>query len=44
MATAIRKNFDSPDEVRLIPNGNGALVKLGDLSFSRKRCRLTGTS
>lgn len=31
MASAIKKNFDSPDEVRPIPNGNVEVVKLGDL-------------
>ena len=35
MASAIRKNFDSPDEVRPIPNGSVDVVKLGDLMAMR---------
>jgi len=35
MASPTRKNFDSPDEVLQIPNGNVDIVKLGGLNAVR---------
>src|SRR5438046_2365295 len=35
MTAPIRKNFNSPDEVRSVPNANVETVKLGDLSAVR---------
>jgi hypothetical protein len=35
MATAIKKNFDSPDDVMQIPNGNVDTVKLGAMNAVR---------
>jgi quercetin dioxygenase-like cupin family protein len=35
MATAIRKNFDSPDKVQPIPSGNVEIVNLGQLAVVR---------
>ena len=35
MATLLRKNFDTPDEVMPIPNGNVDTVKLGELTVVR---------
>jgi ethanolamine utilization protein EutQ (cupin superfamily) len=35
MATALKKNFDSPDDVMNIPNANVHTVKLGNLTAVR---------
>ena len=35
MAGAIKKNFDTPDDVMAIPNGNVDIVKLGELTVAR---------
>lgn len=35
MATAFKKNFDSPDETRPMPNGKAEVVSLGDISAMR---------
>jgi len=35
MATAIKKNVDSPENVLTIPNGNVDIVKLGELTAVR---------
>src|SRR6476620_1437253 len=35
MATAMKKNFDSPDQVQTVPNANIDIVKLGELTMVR---------
>jgi len=35
MTTAIRKNFDSPDQVQTVPDANLDIVKLGDVTAVR---------